>query len=97
MNREQAIRCIHNGRYEDAANYMTKMVMIDNIHRQRRRRIYTTEQIAEIIEKKYTKIKGIDNGLTLEQKAEQVYEETLLEIMPGESSHGNLSDLLNDD
>jgi len=97
MNMEQAIRCIHNGRYEEAANHMTKMLMGYKIHTQRRRRILTTKQIAEIIRRKYTKIKGIDNGLTLEEKAEQVYNETLLEIMPGESSHGNLPDLLNDD
>ena len=97
MNKEQAIRCIHNGRYEEAANHMTKMLMGDRIHRQRRRRILNTEQITEIIGRKYTKIKGIDNGLTLEEKAEQVYNETLLEMMPSESIDGNLSDLLNDD
>lgn len=97
MNRENAIRCIHNGRYEEAANHMTKMRMGEKIHTQRRRRNLTTEQIAEIIRRKYTRIKGIDNGLTLEEKAEQVYNETLMEIMPDESSQDNLTDLLKDD
>lgn len=97
MNRENAIRCIHNGRYEEAANHMTKMRMGEKIHTQRRRRNLTTEQIAEIIRRKYTRINGIDNGLTLEEKAEQVYAETLMEIMPDESSQGNLTDLLKDD
>ncbi len=96
MNRENAIRCIHNGRYAEAANHMTKMLMGEKIHTQRRRRHLTTEQIAEILRTKHTRIKGIDNGLTLQEKAEKVYDETLMEIMPNESSQGNLSDLLGD-
>ena len=79
MNREGAIRCIKIERYEEAANYMTKMLMGEKIVKQRRRRNVTTEQIAEILRTKYTKIKDIDNGLTLDEKAEQVYEETLNE------------------
>lgn len=97
MDRENAIRCIQNGRYERTANHMTKMLMGEKIHTQRRKRNLTTEQIAEIIRGKYIRIKDIDNGLTLQEKAEQVYEETLIELMPPESSQGNLSDLLKDD
>ena len=97
MDREKAILCIKTGRFEQTANHMTKMLMGQRIHTQRRRRNLTTEQIAEIIRGKYTRIKGIDNGLTLEEKAEQVYDETLMEIMPDESSQGNLTDLLKDD
>ncbi|MBA7686872.1 hypothetical protein ES703_95332 [subsurface metagenome] len=97
MDRENAILCIRTGRYEQTANHMTKMLMGEKIHTQRRRRNLTTEQIAEIIRRKYVRIKGIDNGLTLQEKAAQVYEETLIELMPPEPSQGNLSDLLKDD
>ena len=97
MNGENAIRCIQNGRYEQAANHITKVLLGKNIITQRLRRNLTTEQVTKTIKSKYTKIKGIDNGLTLREKAEQVYHETLMELMPPEPSQGNLSELLEDD
>jgi sensor histidine kinase regulating citrate/malate metabolism len=97
MNRENAIRCIQIGRYEEATNYITKMLMRDKIHTQRRRRNLTTELIARMLGRKYERIKGIDNGLTFQEKAEQALDETLMEQMPPEPSKGNLSDLLKDD
>ena len=84
MDRETAIRCIKNGRYEKAANHFTKMIMREKIHTQRRRRQLTTEQIAEILRTRYLRIKDVNNGRSLEEKAEQVYDDFSEEYVPPE-------------
>ena len=88
MKRDEAIHCIIHKRYKVAADYLKSLIKDTKL---------TVEQIAGILEKKYLKIKNVDNGLTLEEKADQVLLETQSETMPPNPSQGNLSELLKDD
>jgi len=92
MNRVTAIHCILHERYKEAADYVKGFLIREKIQTK-----LTVEQIAEILGKKYLRIKNVDNGLTLQEKADQVLHDTLFELMPPKPSRGSLSELLKDD
>ena len=83
MNIEPITISIHNKRFEQAANIIAKKVLEDEVHEFRTDKVKSDRYIARIarlVEKRYTKLLRIDNGLTLLEKAEQAYTETYAEL-----------------
>jgi len=100
MDYKNAIRCIQNKRYEEAANHMVKSILQDKIHQpSQRRREKVTIRIAKGIKARHLELKR-RYGDTLKpiEIAENVYTEIIQELMPPEVvNHSNLSKQLEDD
>ena len=88
MDMRNCIHSILRGRYGQAADVIIEMLR-EKRPEQRRKK----EQIAKILESKYLKIRDINDGYTLQEKAERVCTETYAELMFPESSQDNLSGL----
>lgn len=99
MDRENTIFCIQNRRYMVAANFITKGILQEKIHvLGQKKREQVTRVVAKMIKGKHTRLRADDIGLKPKEIAEQVYDETIMELMsPASTSNGNLSDQLEDD
>jgi hypothetical protein len=93
MNIEPIAISIHNRHFEQAANIIVKNILKDKIQEFRKNRVKSDRYIAQIarsIEKRYMKLLRIDNGLTLLEKAEQVYMEIYGELSRSVDTSSNL-------
>lgn len=100
MDYDNAIRCIQNKRYEEAANYMVKSILQDKIHPlSKRHRENVTIRVAKGIKAKHLELKKrYGDALKPTEIAEQTYSEVMLELKsPEPANHRTLPEQLEDD
>jgi len=93
MEKADAIICIKKGRYLPAANFIVKGILQEKIHPLgQRRRDQITRAVARMIREKHTRLRADHIGLKPKELAEQVYNETIIELMRPANDDGTLSD-----
>ncbi len=98
MDRENAIICVQARQYMLTANFIVQSMAKERIHQlSQRKREQLTITVAKLLEKKHKLLKAMDIKVKLKEIAEQVYEETVMNLSSPTDSNGNLSDQVDDD